>query len=129
MPSAPQITNAGYVNVWVGVLPKDKIKEFTDMLVVSGQVMRDCGALAVVDGVGENLPYGKLTSFPRALLMQENGNEVVWCQQTYYKSKADSEVIDAKYMEDPRIAGMANLTMPYDGKRVFYAGFEIKGIA
>jgi uncharacterized protein YbaA (DUF1428 family) len=128
MPTAPQIANAGYVNVWVGVLPKDKIEEFLGILKISAQVMRDCGALAVVDSVGEDIPHGKLTSFPRALLMKEGGNEVVWCQQTYYRSKAESEVTDAKYMEDPRIAGMANMTMPYDGKRVFYAGFEIKAI-
>jgi uncharacterized protein YbaA (DUF1428 family) len=129
MSTAPQIANAGYVNVWVGSLPKNRIKEFMEILEVSAQFMRDCGALAVVDTCGENIPYGKSTSFPRALLMKENGDEVVWCQQTYYKSKAESEAIDAKYMADPRIVKLSALEMPYDGKRVFYAGFEVKAIA
>lgn len=129
MPASPQIATAGYVNVWVGSLPKDKIEEFLAILKVSAQVMRESGAIAVVDTVGENIPFGNKTSFPRALLMEENGNEVVWCQQTYYTSRAESEVVDAKYMADSRIAKLSELPMPYDGKRVFYAGFDVKAIA
>ena len=128
MSTGPQIDNAGYVNVWVGVLPKDRVEEFVEILKVSAQVMRDSGALAVVDGCGEDIPYGNLTSFPRAVMLDQSANEVVWCQQTYYTSKAHSEAVDAKYMADARIAAMADTPMPYDGKRVFYAGFEIKAL-
>jgi uncharacterized protein YbaA (DUF1428 family) len=124
--SANPLATAGYVHVWVAPLPKDKIDEFMAILKVSAQVMRDAGALAVVDSVGDAVPYGKLTSFPRALLMEENGNEVVWCQTTYYKSRAHSDEIEGKYMADPRIAALGETPMPYDGKRVFYGGFEIK---
>ncbi len=126
MAISPKIAEAGYVHVWVAPLPKDKIKEFMEILAVSAQVMRDAGALAVIDTVGENVPYGKLTSFPRALMMQENGDEVVWCQTTYYRSRAHSDEIEVKYMADPRIAKLGELPMPYDGKRVFYGGFEVK---
>ena len=129
MPASPQIAEAGFVHVWVAPLPKDKIAEFMAILKVSAEVMRDCGAIAVVDTVGESIPFGNMTSFPRALLMEENGNEVVWCQQTYYKSRAESEATEAKYMADPRIAKLGELPMPYDGKRVFYAGFEVKAVS
>lgn len=129
MLTIPQVVGAGYVNVWVGPLPKDKIDEFMAILKVSAEVTREVGALAVVDTCAENTPFGKMTSFPRALMMKENGNEVIWCQVTYYKSKADSEAIDAKYMADPRIKALEKLPMPYDAQRVFYAGFEVKAIA
>jgi uncharacterized protein YbaA (DUF1428 family) len=124
--SANPLATAGYVHVWVAPLPKDKIDEFMAILKVSAQVMRDAGALAVVDSVGENILYGKLTSFPRALMMEENGSEVVWCQTTYYKSRAHCDEIEAKYMADQRILAYGDTPMPYDGKRVFYGGFEIK---
>jgi uncharacterized protein YbaA (DUF1428 family) len=129
MSDSGNIGNAGYVHVWVASLPKDKIDEFMEILTISAQVMRDSGALAVVDTVGENIPYGKMTSFPRALMMQENSNEVVWCQQTYYASFEESQVVEGKYMSDPRIAALGDRPMPYDGQRVFYAGFQVKAVS
>ena len=52
------------------------------------------GALSYVECVGEDVPYGKLTSFPRAV--QAGDDEVVIFSWIVYKSRADRDAINGK---------------------------------
>jgi uncharacterized protein YbaA (DUF1428 family) len=42
-----------------------------------------------------------------------------------YESREQRDSINAKAMADPRLAGMDPSTMPFDGKRMFWGGFEV----
>jgi uncharacterized protein YbaA (DUF1428 family) len=67
------------------------------------------------------VPYGELTSFPRAV--QAKDDEIVVFSWVVYKSRKDRDEILAKVMADPRMQpDMDN--MPFDGKRMIYGGFE-----
>jgi len=47
-----------------------------------------------------------------------------------YKSRAQRDRVNAKVMNDPRLAEMMDpKSMPFDGKRLIYGGFKILIIA
>ena len=73
----------------------------------------------VVECIGDDVPYGQLTSFPRAV--QAKDDEVVIFSWIVYQSRADRDAVMAKVMADPRLKG----DMPFDGKRMIFGGFEM----
>jgi uncharacterized protein YbaA (DUF1428 family) len=74
-----------------------------------------------VECIGDDVPYGELTSFPRAVMAKED--ETVVFSWVVYRSRAERDAIMAKVMADPRLKdSMTNA--PFDGKRMIYGGFE-----
>ena len=65
-----------------------------------------------------NVPYGELTSFPRAVIAKED--EVVIFAWIVYRDRESRDAINKKVMEDPRLKMEG---MPFDGKRMIYGGF------
>lgn len=91
-------------------------KHAADMAVV----LKEYGALRNVEAWGDDVPEGKLTSFPMAVKREEG--EVVVFGWMEWPSKAVRDAGWEKAMADPR---MANAKMPCDGKRMIYGGFQI----
>ena len=83
-------------------------------------VFKECGALTVVECWGDDVPEGKLTSFPLAV-QRKDGETVVFSWITWSSRSARDQGMK-KAMEDPRLTGME---MPFDGKRMIYGGFEM----
>ena len=70
--------------------------------------------------VAEDVPYGELTSFPRAVQAKED--ETVVLSWITYESRAHRDAVMAKVMSDPRMKeAMAN--PPFDGRRMIFGGF------
>jgi uncharacterized protein YbaA (DUF1428 family) len=110
-----------YVDCFVLAVPKRNLDAYKALARKAGEVWKEHGALAYVECVGDDVPYGELTSFPRAVLAKED--EVVVFSWIMYESRAQRDAINAKVMADPRLKdGMEN--MPFDGKRMIYGGFE-----
>ena len=80
------------------------------------------GALQYWECAGDDVPMGKLTSFPQAVQLKEG--EIVFFSWIVYASRAERDRINAAVMKDPRIASMDPATMPFDAKRMFWGGFE-----
>jgi uncharacterized protein YbaA (DUF1428 family) len=111
-----------YVDGFVVAVPKRNIEAYKALSLRAGAVWKEYGALAYVECIGDDVPYGKLTSFPRAVQAAED--EVVAFSWIVYESRAQRDVINAKVMADPRLKpDMEN--MPFDGKRLIYGGFEV----
>jgi uncharacterized protein YbaA (DUF1428 family) len=85
-------------------------------------LFKECGALEVVDCWGDDVPDGKLTSFPMAVKC-EPGETVVFSWLTW-PSRAARDAAWKKVMADPRMQPGAS-TMPFDGKRMIFGGFEV----
>ncbi len=85
-------------------------------------LFKEYGALAVVECWGDDVPEGKLTSFPLAV-KRESGEAVVFSWITW-PSRAVRDEGWKKIMADPRMQPGA-MVMPFDGKRLIYGGFEI----
>lgn len=110
-----------YVDGFVLAVPKQNIDAYKEMARKAGEVWKEYGARAFVECVGDDVPYGELTSFPRAVQAKEG--EVVVFSWIIYDSREQRDAINAKVMEDPRIKdGMTD--MPFDGKRMIYGGFK-----
>jgi uncharacterized protein YbaA (DUF1428 family) len=88
---------------------------------LAGSVWKEHGALAYAECVGDDVPYGELTSFPRAV--QAKDDEVVIFSWIVYKSRQDRDDILKKVMSDPRLRNSMD-DAPFDGKRMIYGGFE-----
>jgi uncharacterized protein YbaA (DUF1428 family) len=110
-----------YVDGFVLAVPKQNIETYKAMARMAGEVWKAHGALAYVECVGDDVPRGELTSFPRAV--QAKDDEIVIFAWIVYESREQRDAINAKVMADPRLKGdMSN--MPFDGKRMIYGGFE-----
>lgn len=110
-----------YVDGFVVAVPKANIDAYREMARTAGEVWKDHGALAFVECVGDDVPYGELTSFPRAV--QAKDDEVVVFSWILYESREQRDAVNAKVMADERIMGHMT-DMPFDGKRMIYGGFE-----
>ena len=62
---------------------------------------KEYGAKSYVETVGDDVPYGELTSFPRAV--QAKDDETVVFSWITYDSRAQRDEVNKKVMEDPRI--------------------------
>jgi uncharacterized protein YbaA (DUF1428 family) len=110
-----------YVDGFVLAVPKANLDAYKQMANDAGAVWKDHGALSYVEAIGDDVPYGELTSFPRAV--QARDDEVVIFSWVTYPSRAARDDILKKVMADPRIkSDPAN--MPFDGKRLIYGGFK-----
>jgi uncharacterized protein YbaA (DUF1428 family) len=110
-----------YVDGFVVPVPKARIEAYKALAAKASAIWKEYGALAYVECIGDDVPYGKLTSFPRAV--QATDDEVVVFSWILYKSRAERDSINAKVMADPRFKGMGS-DMPFDGKRLIHGGFE-----
>jgi uncharacterized protein YbaA (DUF1428 family) len=110
-----------YVDGFVIAVPKAKIDAYKEMARLGGQVWMEYGALAYVETLGDDVPYGELTSFPRAV--QATDDETVVFSWIVYKDKASRDEIMAKVMADERLKPFME-NMPFDAKRMIFGGFE-----
>ncbi len=110
-----------YVDGFLLAVPKEKIDDYKALARMAGEVWKEYGALAYVECTGDDVPYGELTSFPRAV--QATDDEIVVFSWIVYASREQRDAINAKVMADPRLKGDMS-TMPFDGKRMIFGGFE-----
>jgi uncharacterized protein YbaA (DUF1428 family) len=110
-----------YVDGFVLPIPKAHIEDYRKIAQTAGEVWMELGALAYMECQGDDVPYGELTSFPRAV--QAKDDEVVFFSWIVYESRAARDEINAKVMADPRMKNTVD-TMPFDGKRMIFGGFE-----
>lgn len=109
-----------YVDGFLLAVPKAKLEAYKELARKAGEVWKEHGALAFVECVADDVPYGELTSFPRAV--QAKDDEIVVFSWIVYESREKRDAINAKVMADPRLKGdVAN--MPFDGKRMIFGGF------
>jgi uncharacterized protein YbaA (DUF1428 family) len=88
----------------------------------AGEIWKEFGALAYVECVADDGPYGELTSFPRAV--QAKQDETVVFSWILYETREKRDAVNARVMSDPRLReSMAEI--PFDGKRMIYGGFTV----
>lgn len=110
-----------YVDGFVPAVPKANLDAYRAMATTAGTIWMEHGALSYVECVGDDVPEGKLTSFP--LAVKAEPDEVVVFAWITYPSRAARDGINKKVMADPRL-DMDPTQMPFDGKRMIFGGFE-----
>lgn len=111
-----------YIDGFVIPVPKANREAYLKVAQLAAAVFREYGALKVMECWGDDVPEGKVTSFPMAVKCEEN--ETVVFSWIVWPSKAARDAGNAKVMADPRMQPSAE-NMPFDGKRLIYGGFEV----
>ncbi|CZT35715.1 DUF1428 domain-containing protein [Rhizobium sp. 9140] len=111
-----------YVDGFIVAVRRDRLDAYSDLARLASAVWKAHGALGYVECVGDDLPYGHVTSFPRAV--QATADEVVIFAWIVYASKAERDLIVPRVMADPRLK-IDPQAMPFDGQRMIYGGFNM----
>ena len=109
-----------YVDGFVLAVTTSKRDEYLQHARNAAAIFKENGATQVVECWGEDVPEGKLTSFP--LAVQRKADETVVFSWITWPSRSARDEGMKKAMEDPRLKDM---DMPFDGKRLIYGGFEV----
>jgi uncharacterized protein YbaA (DUF1428 family) len=112
-----------YVDGFVLPVPRDRLDDYRKLARKAGKIWREYGALDYCECVADDVKPGKRTSFPQSVKLKPD--EVVVFSWITYKSRRDRDRINAKVMQDPRLASMQDpANLPFDGKRMFWGGFK-----
>lgn len=111
-----------YVDGFVLPVPKKNVDAYRRFSRKAGKVWKEYGALEYIECVGDDVPPGKITSFPLSVKLKKD--EVVVFSWIVYKSRKHRDSVNKKVMADPRIAKMGPDNMPFDGKRMIFGGFK-----
>ena len=99
-------------------VPKANKEEFIQAAKIAAAILKENGALEVVDCWGDDIPTGKLTSMPQAVQAKPD-EEIVFSWATW-PDKATRDAGNKVMMADPR---MQESDLPFDGKRAIFGGF------
>jgi uncharacterized protein YbaA (DUF1428 family) len=106
---------------FLGAVPTANRDAFIHHAQQAAEGFRDVGATNAVEGWGEDVPDGKLTSLPMAV--QAKPDETVIFSWYRWPSKAAQDEGMGRAMTDPRLDPEKN-PMPFDGQRVVFGSFE-----
>ncbi len=110
-----------YVDGFVCAVPTDKKEEYRRHAAEAAPLFKEFGVSRMVENWGDDVPKGKVTDFQGAV--QARDDETVVFSWFEYPDKATRDAAGKRMMEDPRMKAMGE-NMPFDGKRMIYAGFD-----
>lgn len=111
-----------YVDGYVLPVPKKNVEAYRRMAQKAGEIWMEYGALEFVECIADDVKSGEVTSFPQSVKLEPD--EMVVFAWIAFKSREDRDRINEKVMKDPRLGEMDPKSMPFDGRRMFWGGFE-----
>ena len=108
-----------YIQGFVIPVPVAKKDAYIALAAKAAPMFREYGALRVVECWGEDVRDGQVTDFRRAVQACPEENVVFsWIE---WPDRATCDAAEKTMMEDERM--QPDGEMPFDGKRLIYAGF------
>jgi len=111
-----------YIDGFVAAVPTANRDAYCQHVEAAAIVFKEHGAERVVECWGDDVPDGKLTSFPMAVKKQPD--ETVVFSWIVWPSRTARDAGMKKVMADPRLKPEVN-PMPFDGKRLIFGGFDV----
>lgn len=111
-----------YIDGVVLAVPKKNKEIYIKYAINAAKIFKEHGALELVECWGDDVPEGKVTSFPLAVKCKED--EVVCFSWIKWPSKEVRDDGMKKSIEDSRMNPDSS-PMPFDGKRMIFGGFNI----
>lgn len=108
-----------YVDGFVAAVPTANKEAYLAHAKAAWPLFKRSGAVRMVEGWGDDVPDGTLTSFPMAVKKQDD--ETVVFSWVLWPDKATRDAGWQAIMGDESMKSMA---MPFDGKRMIYGGFS-----
>jgi uncharacterized protein YbaA (DUF1428 family) len=111
-----------YIDGFVVPVPTANKETYRKVAQNASKVFKEYGALGIVECWGDDVPEGKVTSFPMAVQLKPDETAVFSWIMWPSRSARDEGMKNA--MADPRLKeGMD--PMPFDGQRMIYGGFQV----
>lgn len=112
----------GYIEGFVTAVPAANKEAYRKHAAEAAALFKEFGATRIVECWGDDVPDGKVTDFRRSVLAKD-GETVVfsWIE---FPSKEVRDSSWKQMMADPRMEAMG-ASMPFDGSRMIYGGFEM----
>ena len=111
-----------YIDGFVVAVPTAQREVYKGHAETAAAVFKQYGALQVVEAWGDDVPEGKLTSFPMAVKRQDD--ETVVFSWIVWPSRAVRDEGMKQSMADPRLQP-PSMNMVFDGQRMIYGGFQV----
>jgi len=111
-----------YIDGFVAAVPTANREIYKKHAKTAAVVFKEHGALKFVECWGDDVPDGKITSFPMAV--KRKHDETVVFSWVIWPSREVRNEGMKKVMADPRSKPDVN-PMPFDGTRLIYGGFEM----
>lgn len=110
-----------YIQGFVIPVPNGKKEAYLEMAMQAVPLFTEYGATRIVEAWGVDVPDGKVTDFKMAVKATAEENVVfAWIE---WPDKATCDAAAEKMQSDERMKPPAD--MPFDGKRMFWGGFEV----
>jgi uncharacterized protein YbaA (DUF1428 family) len=109
-----------YIDGFVAAVPAANQGAYLQHAEEFAAVVKEYGALRVVQAWGDDVPDGQVTSFPMAVKRGEG--EVVVYAWVEWPSKAVRDAGWQRSQSDPR---MGKAPTCFDGQRVIFGGFQL----
>jgi uncharacterized protein YbaA (DUF1428 family) len=110
-----------YVQGFVVAVPAANKEAYRKHAADAAPLFKEFGATRLVEAWGDDVPNGKVTDFKGAVKAKQD--EVVVFSWLEFPTKEACDAANAKMMNDPRMREMG-ATMPFDGQRMIYGGFN-----
>ncbi len=111
-----------YIDGFIIAVPTTNREAYRKHAEAAALIFKEHGALGVVECWGDDVPDGKLTSFPMAVKCKPD-ETVVFSWITWPSRQVRDDGMK-KVMADPRMQPATN-PMPFDGARLIYGGFQV----
>ncbi|MEZ5741756.1 MAG: DUF1428 domain-containing protein [Burkholderiaceae bacterium] len=109
-----------YIDGFVIAVPTANQQAYKAAAEKAAAVFSDHGATRIVEAWGDDVPGGKVTSFPMAV--QCKADETVVFSWIEWPSRQARDAGMKAAMADPRMQP-GNFDMPFDGQRMIFGGF------
>ena len=113
-------SGGGYVDGWVVPVPTAKRDAYRELAARNAKFFREYGATRLVEAFADDVQHGKVTDYYRAV-KAEDGESVVFALIEWPDKQTRDQAWE-KIMKDERMQPQGE--MPFDGKRMFWGGFE-----
>jgi uncharacterized protein YbaA (DUF1428 family) len=110
-----------YVDGFLVPVRTEKREEYRKMAAEAAAIWKDHGATSVTECWGDDVPEGKVTSFPMAVKL-EPGETVVF-SWVVWPSREARDAGNKKVMEDPRMQPTGE-ELPFSLQRMIFGGFQ-----
>jgi len=108
-----------YIDGFVYAVSKDRKDEFVKYAQACAEIFKNHGAQRVTECWAEDVPDGKVTSFPMSV-KKKTTEAVLFSWIEWPSKKARNEAYETM-MPDFKAANLTE--MPFDGKRMIHGGF------
>ena len=110
-----------YIDGYLVAVPEEKKNDYIAAAMALSPLFKEYGAKSVTECWGDDVPDGKLTSFPMAVKAEPG--EVVVFSWIRWPSKEVRDEAWPMIEKDPRMSEMDHTI--FDGKRMIFGGFQI----